>query len=278
LLFYVKYAKKEQFVTIFAQSLYMRIQILIISSLIILISCNEDISRRTDYAVEGIDISRYQQSIDWDAVAKQNMQFAYVKATEGGSLADVRFKQNWYTIKQVGMKRGAYHFFRPTVNALAQAKNFLDVAQLEPGDLPPVLDAEDADGVDKALVVTRMQTWLDIVEKRYGTKPVIYTSLKFYYNYIVGNFESYPLWIAKYGNVKPQLVNEKQFKFWQYTHKGNLEGIDGNVDMNVFLGSREELDALCIKPKVLYSNSIPNDTLQQWLAQSQGTRGSPILR
>jgi lysozyme len=235
----------------------MRILFLIISALCCCMSCgNEDTSRRTDYAVEGIDISKYQQSVDWDAIAKQKMHFAYVKATEGGNLADSHFKQNWYTIKQVGMKRGAYHFFRPTVNALAQAKNFLDVAQLEAGDLPPVLDAEDADGADKELIISRMQTWLDIVEKRYNTKPIIYTSLKFYYNYIVGNFDNYPLWIAKYGKIKPQLVNEKQFMIWQYGNRGKIDGIDGFVDMNVFLGTNEELEDLCIKPKILYSDVI----------------------
>ena len=231
----------------------MRIQISIVFFCVLFVACNEDTTRRSDYAIEGIDISKYQEKIDWAVLSKQNIDFAYVKATEGANLADTHFKQNWQMIRQVGMKRGAYHFFRPTVNALAQAKNFLDVARLEGGDLPPVLDAEDADGADKELIVTRMQTWLDIVEKRYGVKPIIYTSQKFYYNYIVGNFEKYPLWIAKYGSIKPQLVNESKFKIWQYGNKGKLEGIEGFVDMNVFLGTQEEFDTMCIKPMVLYT-------------------------
>jgi lysozyme len=253
----------------------MRIQILIISSLIIFIACNEDTSRRSDFEIDGIDISKYQQNVNWDEIAAQKFEFAYVKATEGASLADSKFKDNWQAIRQVGIKRGAYHFFRPTVNALAQAKNFLDVARLEPGDLPPVLDAEDEDGADKALIVTRMQTWLDIVEKRYGVKPIIYTSQKYYYNYVVGNFDDYPLWIAKYGNSKPQLVNEGKFKIWQYGNKGKIGGIEGNVDLNVFLGTQAELEALCIKPKLQYS--IAKDSLLQWYAMSNPTRGSPSL-
>jgi lysozyme len=241
----------------------MRIQILISLFCFIFVACNEDTNRRTDYAIEGIDISRYQEKIDWELLSKENIDFAYVKATEGANLADTRFKQNWSMIKQVGIKRGAYHFFRPTVNALAQAKNFLDVVRLEVGDLPPVLDAEDADGADKELIITRMQTWLDIIEKRYGVKPIIYSSQKFYYNYIIGNFDQYPLWIAKYGSLKPQLVNEKQFKFWQYGNKGKLDGIEGFVDMNVFLGTAEELEAMCIKPKVLYSSEFKKFNSQE---------------
>ena len=234
----------------------IRIQNFIFLCCFVFVACNEDTDRRTDYTVEGIDISRYQEKIDWSLIAKENIDFAYVKATEGANLADTHFKQNWLTIKQVGIKRGAYHFFRPTVNALAQAKNFIDVARLEVGDLPPVLDAEEADGADKELIITRMQTWLDIVEKRYGVKPIIYSSQKFYYNYIIGNFDQYPLWIAKYGSLKPQLVNEKQFKIWQYGNKGKLNGIEGFVDMNVFLGTTEELEAMCIKPKVLYTSEF----------------------
>ena len=233
----------------------MRIQILTFFFCVFFAACNEDTVRRSDYAIEGIDISRYQEKIDWSVLSKQNIDFAYVKASEGANLADTKFKQNWAMIRQVGIKRGAYHFFRPTVNALAQAKNFLDIAKLEAGDLPPVLDAEDDDGADKEIIITRMQTWLDIVEKRYGVKPIIYSSQKFYYNYIVGNFDKYPLWIAKYGSIKPQLVNESQFKMWQYGNKGKLEGIEGYVDMNVFLGTPEEFEAMCLKPKILYSKS-----------------------
>jgi lysozyme len=218
-----------------------------------LVGCRDESARRKDYEIEGVDISKYQMQIDWQAVAKQNFAFAFVKATEGGNLADIKFKQNWYTIKQVGMRRGAYHFFRPQVNALAQAKNFMDVARLEVGDLPPVLDAEEADGVEKELIVARMQTWLDIVEKKYDVKPIIYTSQKFYTNYIIGNFDSYPIWIAKYSVFKPSFVNENQLTFWQYTNKGKVEGIDGNVDLNVFTGTKTDFEKMLLKPKMGYT-------------------------
>lgn len=216
---------------------------------------NKTTQRRIDYDIEGIDISKYQRAIAWDVVAKQNIDFAFVKASEGATLTDSHFGKNWTTIKQVGIKRGAYHFFRPTISALAQAKNYMDRVPLETGDLPPVLDAEDDDGASKELIVARMQTWLDIIEKRYGVKPIIYTNLKFYYNYVVGNFDSYPLWIAKYSSVRPQIVNDKQFKIWQYGSSGRIEGIEGNVDINVFLGDRAAFELLCVPPKIFHIES-----------------------
>jgi lysozyme len=207
--------------------------------------------RITEFEIEGIDISKYQRYIGWDLVAAQGFDFAFVKASEGANLTDTHFSQNWSSIKQVGMRRGAYHFFRPNISALAQAKNYMDKVPLEAGDLPPVLDVEEDDGASKEIIVSRMQAWLDIVEKRYKVKPIIYTNLKFYYNYVVGNFDQYPLWIAKYSSVRPQLVNDKQFKIWQYGHKGKVEGIEGNVDLNVFLGDAEAFNQFCIQPAVL---------------------------
>lgn len=212
-------------------------------------------NRLKDYEIEGIDISKYQQSIGWDVVAQQGFDFAFVKASEGANLTDTHFGQNWSNIKQVGMKRGAYHFFRPKASALAQAKNYLDKVPFEAGDLPPVLDAEDDDGVSKEIIISRMQTWLDIVEKRSGVKPIIYTNLKFYYNYVVGNFDDYPLWLAKYSAVRPHIVNDKQFKIWQYGHRGRIDGVEGNVDLNVFLGTAEEFNNLCIPAKLFYSDA-----------------------
>ncbi len=209
--------------------------------------------RSSEYEIEGIDISKYQRYIGWDLVAAQGFDFAFVKASEGANLTDTHFGQNWSSIKQVGMRRGAYHFFRPKISALAQAKNYMDKVPLEPGDLPPVLDVEEDDGASREMIISRMQAWLDIVEARYKVKPIIYTNLKFYYNYVAGNFDQYPLWLAKYSSVRPQLVNDKQFKIWQYGHKGRVDGIEGSVDLNVFIGDAEAFNRFCIPPGVFYS-------------------------
>jgi lysozyme len=213
----------------------------------ITLGCGGEIGRRTDYEIDGIDISRYQSRINWKELVEQKFDFVFVKATEGGDHRDTMFDSHWESIKKAGLKRGAYHFFRPGISPLLQAKNFINQVELQPGDLPPVIDIEVTDGASKTIIVNRIKSWLEIVEIRYGVKPIIYTHLKFYYNYIVGNFDDYPLWIAKYGDVKPQLVNSEKFKFWQYSNHGEVKGIKGDVDFNVFDGSRDDFDAFCIK-------------------------------
>lgn len=205
-----------------------------------------------NYEVHGIDVSHYQSIIDWDIVNSQNIAFAFAKATEGESMRDSLFQKNWSEMKRVGIMRGAYHFFRPTKKAEEQALNFIETANLLPGDLPPVLDFEVKDGVARDLILTRIRSWLDIVEHHYNIRPIIYTNLKFYYSYIVGNFEDYPIWIARYSDHKPVLFTGKQWKFWQYGNRGRLEGIEGDVDFNVFQGTPEELYSMGISaPAVL---------------------------
>ena len=224
--------------------------------LLFALGCETENGRRTDYEIDGIDISRYQSKVDWKAIEEQQFDFVFVKATEGGDHTDTLFDTHWEAIKKAGLKRGAYHFFRPGISPLVQAKNFMDQVSLRPGDLPPVLDVEVADGASKTVIVNRIKSWLEIVETRYGVKPIIYTSIKFYYNYIVGSFDDYPLWIAKYGEMKPQIVNGSQFKFWQYSNKGTIKGIKGDVDFNIFDGSRADFEAMCIQREPVFSQII----------------------
>jgi len=86
--------------------------------------------------VHGIDVSHYQAAINWDTIAVQEIDFVFMKATEGLELVDKRFAYNWHTTKKVRLKRGAYHFFHPTLSAIWQAKNFINTVDLEYGDLP----------------------------------------------------------------------------------------------------------------------------------------------
>ena len=92
------------------------------------------------YEVHGIDVSHYQAEIDWESVAEQGVQFAFVKASEGMTLIDTLFCDNWAAMKAADIRRGAYHFFRPQTPVYEQAFNFQTAVQIEPGDLPPVLD------------------------------------------------------------------------------------------------------------------------------------------
>ena len=107
---------------------------------ILLWACKYQTERLEEYDVHGIDVSHYQSRINWDTIATQDISFAFVKASEGATYNDSLFCNNWGEMKRVGILRGAYHFFRPTIPADIQAENFTSLVEMEWGDLPPVLD------------------------------------------------------------------------------------------------------------------------------------------
>ena len=225
--------------------------ILLVILSVSLASCEGDTQRIGGYEVHGIDISRYQSEVKWDTIAKQGVAFAFVKATEGRLHLDKFFKKNWQAMKRVGIKRGAYHFFRPSVPAREQAENFIEWVEMEYGDLPPVLDFEVTDDLPRDELVAKLKEFLKILEIEYSIKPIIYTYYKYYNQYIAGEFDKYPIWIAKYGDTPPRLANNVEWTFWQYGDKGRLIGIEGLVDFNVFRGSREQLEKLCLSGSML---------------------------
>ncbi len=217
----------------------------------LLYACHQPTERLEGYEVHGIDVSRHQLEIDWDTVATQQIDFAFIKASEGLELVDVCFEHNWHTIKKKNIKRGAYHFFHPKLSAFDQAMNFISAVPLEYGDLPPVLDFEVINGASETLVIKRLQSWLEIVEQHYGIRPIIYTNQKLYKKYILEHFDQYPIWMARYNTEAP--VVRQGWHFWQYGNRGKVNGIAGDVDLNVFRGSRLELEEMCLAPRTVLS-------------------------
>ncbi|MEO1514544.1 MAG: GH25 family lysozyme [Bacteroidota bacterium] len=207
-------------------------------------ACRSTTERLEGYSVHGIDVSHYQSDIDWPELSRQDLHFAFVKATEGESLADHRFNTNWKGAREAGLRRGAYHFFRPDVPGLKQALQFIRNVDLQLGDLPPVLDIEVDGKVSDIVTVNRIRSWLQIVEKHYQVRPIIYTNLKYYNRYIAGNFDDYQVWMARYHTVAPSVTHGQRWTFWQYGNRGRIKGIEGDVDLNVFNGNLRELDAL----------------------------------
>jgi lysozyme len=221
----------------------MKCQLILLSLVAILSSCNQHTVRRSGFEVHGIDVSHHQKHIDWKTVASQNVHFVFVKATEGESLQDSLFCRNWIEAKQAGIKRGAYHFLRPAVSAHSQAENFLSRVEMENGDLPPVLDVEVLDGVSDKTLLAGVEAWLQIVEDQLKIKPILYTNQKFFNRFLAGQFNSHPIWIARYSYWrKPCLNTGRDWNFWQYGNKGKLKGIEGDVDFNVFQGTLSELE------------------------------------
>ncbi|MFZ1784320.1 MAG: GH25 family lysozyme [Ferruginibacter sp.] len=204
-----------------------------------------------DYSIHGIDVSRYQQNIDWKAVKdmedkKIKIGFAFIKATEGLGRVDRGFRKNWFLAKQAALPRGAYHFFISSKSGKAQAENFIETVQLEPGDLPPVLDIETTNGAFAEDIQQRAGDWLQLVEKQYKIKPIIYTNIGFYENFLAGKFDDYPLWIAHY-YVKDKPRIERNWILWQHNEKGRVNGIDAFVDFNVFKGDSGAFKKLLLK-------------------------------
>ena len=200
------------------------------------------------YEVVGVDVSHYQGVIDWEALADDGHDFAFIKATEGEELQDAAFAANWANAGKTGMRRGAYHFFRPEVLPATQAKNFFSAVELRPGDLPPVLDVEDRGKLSPAQLVTAVRQWSRMIEVRYGVKPIIYTGQNFYNRFLAGQLDDFPLWLARYDAEEPVTVCGRDYAFWQYTDEGRLPGVVGDIDRNVFLGSHLDLALLCIPP------------------------------
>lgn len=203
------------------------------------------------YHVRGIDISHYQASIDWERLRNASMnndpvRFVIIKATEGTSLMDENFNENFYEAKRNDFVRGAYHFFVPGVDARKQARFFLRQVHLEAGDLPPVLDVEKRGDLSAAQLKRDVKAWLDVVEAKYHVKPILYTGYKFKMDYLNdSDFEPYPYWIAHY--YVDKLEYKGPWVMWQHTDSGRIPGIRGQVDCNIFNGSPEDLDELTLK-------------------------------
>ena len=204
------------------------------------------------YKVHGIDISHYQGNVNWKMLEQTRqgqfpIQFIFMKATEGGDYPDKRFVANFDSAKAHGFIRGAYHFYNPKTDPNKQADFFINSVKLEPGDLPPVLDIEKK-SKDIGKLQADLKLWLRRIENHYGVKPIIYASYKFKTKYLNDSvFNSYPYWIAHYYVDSVQYKGD--WKFWQHTDVGTLPGIEEQVDLNIFNGGLEGLDALRIKKK-----------------------------
>jgi lysozyme len=198
------------------------------------------------YPLGGVDISHHQGDIDWEALKADGVDFAYIKASEGENFNDPRFSRNWFAAEQAGMLRGAYHFFARCRGGEAQARNFIRVVPRDARALPPAIDAEqmgpcrDGRGVED--VAAEIATFLKLVHAHYGKRPVIYTTRQFHDAHLAGKFAKERFWIRSL--ILAPRIRREQWVFWQYHNRGRRRGIAGPVDLNVFRGTRVELEAL----------------------------------
>jgi len=204
------------------------------------------------YTIHGIDVSHWQRKINWAEVAsaarpdEPRISFAFIKASQGKIMSDKYFLYNMREARRNGIICGAYHYYQPNVNSTEQAKNFISLVTLQKGDLPPVLDIEEESPYGNENMRTGIKNWLQLIEKHYGMKPIIYSSNSFHKDYLSGDdFKDYPFWIAHY--YKRKIKTSSKWIFWQHSDKARVNGICGNVDINVFNGNLEKLKELCKK-------------------------------
>lgn len=205
-------------------------------------------SNPEQWEVFGVDVSSYQGTVDWSALAEQGVDFAFIKATEGSLLQDKQFSANWDGAAEAGVRTGAYHFLSYDSPGETQADNFISMVPVTEGALPPVVDIEFYGEYletppDKEHVQAILDPLLERLEAHYGAKPILYVTYRSYYNYLAGGkYDSYPVWCSS-PTLFPLLP---QWDFWQYSHSARLEGYHGAqplIDLNVFRGSKAQFEA-----------------------------------
>jgi lysozyme len=248
--------------------------------------------------LKGVDVSVYQGTVNWSQVKSSGRAFAFARTSDGLNHPDTKFSQNWPAMKTAGIVRGVYQFFRPGQDPKAQAQMMLSAIDkaggLQPGDLPPVLDIETADGQSAATIQARAKTWLQEVEKAVGAKPFVYTAA-FMSSQIGSALSAYPLWVANYGPTCPTMPSGwSEWKFWQSADNGNVPGISGAVDLDQFDGTLAQLHGLALKAAnppppsssgsgatpagtdVTPAEAAPNDGSQGATLGSGGTDAPPV--
>jgi len=204
-----------------------------------------------DYPVHGIDVSKFQGDIDWNAVAGSGVKFAWIKATEGGDHADERFQANWTGAKAAGVPHGAYHFVYWCRPPMEEMTFFEQNAPVEDDALPPVLDVEATPTsrtchrhLTQDAAIADMQVMLNEMERHYGKRPIIYTTVDFYQAILAdGAFMDYPIWVRSTKYHPSVKYGARPWAFWQYQSDAHVDGIGAKVDRNAFFGTREQWEA-----------------------------------
>ena len=222
--------------------------------------------RYTAERIYGIDISRHQHEkgrkrfgINWKQLRITSLgqrhpsggqtfpvSFVYIKSTEGTTIRNRYFMSDYAKAKQQGLHVGAYHFFSLKTPALAQATYFVNSTLFRQGDFPPVLDVEPTDAQIEAIggdevLMQRIRTFMDYVEKRTHMRPILYVNQMFINKHMQNAADikqNYNVWIARYGEYKPDV----KLVYWQLSPEGRVSGINGPVDINVFNGYQGQWD------------------------------------
>ena len=199
--------------------------------------------------VMGVDVSSYQENVNFASLKEQGVEFVYIKATEGSSHVDKSFAEKWAAAREVGILAGAYHYFSYASSGVTQAENFIKTMGDLDGRLIPAVDMELTmeevyDPPEKEEVVRGLKAFLAVVEEKYKVKPLIYAQKDNWDKYLAEDFASYPRWARNvFYPVYVDAVDE--WLVWQYNDRGILDGYEGEkyIDLNI-VNSKFGLDFL----------------------------------
>jgi lysozyme len=201
----------------------------------------------SSFEIKGIDISKYQGTVDFQKVKAAGISYIFIRATEGNTYQDPNFESNFSSSRAAGLATGVYHFYETNDEPLSQLKNFKSIVTLRPGDLPPVIDIEKLHNQDKSNLVGNIKVFLNGLEFHYGVKPILYSGHNFSNEYLT-QFGDYPLWLAEYEVDKLNLpVGWSNWTFWQWSQSTDISGIEGKVDADRFNGDELGFRNLLIK-------------------------------
>ena len=211
--------------------------------------------------LSGIDVSHYQELIDWPKVKASGVRFAIIKASEGTGYIDPMFEENFRGALSAGIVPGTYHFYLPSLDPLQQAVHYLSVIRDIVGRqacLPPCIDLETA-GATRTAMNAAVRAFMEELKRQDGRPGLLYTSPGFWGTYLpapvlvqnrlkAADVEwalDYPLWLAHYTTGWPsQVYPWVGWRFWQYSSAGKVAGVPTRVDLNYFNGSPADLAAL----------------------------------
>lgn len=212
-----------------------------------LITRNMKISK-TDI-VKGVDVSAYQGSIDWKTIENQDIYFAFIKASEGTDYKDSQFDTNWKNIDGTSIKKGAYMFYVFNEDGQAQADYFIKTVGTDYGDLPPVIDLEvygqfETSPPTVKSVQNNLKKLIEKLKSTYKVEPIIYTNYNTYNLYLSDGNLDQPIWITDLSDQVPEMSGGHDWKFWQYSQRGILNGYSSDserfIDMDLYNGTLAE--------------------------------------
>lgn len=192
----------------------------------------------TENYTQGVDVSAHQGRIDWDALARADVRFAYIKATEGGTFVDPRFAANWRDAGRAGLRRGAYHRFTLCRSAAAQAANFIRTVPRAGDALPPAVDVENFQDCASRTAVAQIEEFLNTVEAHYGTRPILYVTRQFHDAH-ERDFPHERFWIRSL--YAPPEFRRSDWVIWQHHNHAQRPGIEAPVDLDAFRGDEAAL-------------------------------------